>query len=118
MCDENIPHALRGHLKHHDVVTAAYAGFAGLKNGKLLDAAETAGFEILITGDKTLHREQNLAARKIAVVSISANSWTVIGPYADRIVAAVDRAAPGSFVRVDCGVFTRRRSGPAGPAVV
>jgi hypothetical protein len=41
-------------------VTAVYEGFAGLENGKLLDAAELAGFDVLITGDKTLHHEQSL----------------------------------------------------------
>ena len=31
-----------------------------LKNGKLLQAAEDDGFEVLVTGDQTLHHEQNL----------------------------------------------------------
>lgn len=29
--------------------------FAGLKNGKLLEAVESAGFAVLVTGDRTLH---------------------------------------------------------------
>ena len=40
LLDENLAHALRQWLVGHDVYTAAYAGFAGLKNGKLLEAAE------------------------------------------------------------------------------
>jgi putative NIF3 family GTP cyclohydrolase 1 type 2 len=50
-------------------------GYAGLKNGKLLEMAEAAGFDILITGDKTLQYEQNMQGRKIALVSLSAVGW-------------------------------------------
>lgn len=105
LLDENLPHSLRRHVPGS--VTAAYAGFAGLENGKLLDAAEAAGFEVLITGDKTLHQEQNLKGRKIALVSLSAMTWPLIEPHVGKIVAAVDGAAPGSFARIDCGAFQR-----------
>ena len=105
LLDENLPHALRHHIQ--DSVTASYAGFAGLENGRLLDAAEHAGFEVLITGDKTLHHEQNLTGRKIALVSLSAVNWPIIEPHVAGIIAAVERATPGSFARIDCGAFQR-----------
>ena len=50
--DECLPHALRNHLP--DAVTAAYAGLVGYKNGVLLKAAIEAGFDVLVTGDRTL----------------------------------------------------------------
>lgn len=102
-----MPHTLRHHLQPHDAITAAYAGFAGLKNGKLLDAAEKAGFEVLVTGDRTLHYEQNLSGRRIAIVLLSAVSWPVIEPHVSKIAAAVDNAGPGTFTSVECGVFRR-----------
>jgi hypothetical protein len=107
LLDENLPHSLRGHLSPHQVQTAAYAGFAGLSNGKLLDAAEMAGFEVLVTGDRTLHYEQNLTKRSIALVPLSAISWPILEPHLAEIAAAVDAAIPGSFAKVDCGVFRR-----------
>jgi hypothetical protein len=61
LLDENLPHALRNHLTNHDVVTAAYAGLAGYKNGALLRAATEAGFDVLVTANKTLPFEQNLS---------------------------------------------------------
>ncbi|HWF11381.1 MAG TPA: hypothetical protein VG297_23085 [Bryobacteraceae bacterium] len=64
LLDENLPHSLRHHLAHHDAMTAAYAGFAGLKNGALLDAAAAGGFDILLTGDGTLHYDQNMKSGK------------------------------------------------------
>ena len=60
LLDENVAHDLRAFLGHHETYTAAYAGLAGLKNGLLLDAAEVAGFEVLVTGDKTLQYENEL----------------------------------------------------------
>lgn len=114
LLDENAPHQLRKHLLKHDAFTAAYAGLAGYKNGALLRAAEEAGFHVLVTGDRTLQYEQNMAGRKLAIVSLSANSWRVIRVHTDRIAAAVDAATAGSFVKVDCGTFSRRR-GPSSP---
>jgi hypothetical protein len=115
LCDENIPHKLRHHLNHHETMTAAYAGLAGLKNGKLLDAAVSAGFDVLVTGDKTIQYEQNLPGWRIAIVSLSAVEWPLIASDVHKIIAAVDSALPGSFTRVDCGSFNRRRPKLEGP---
>jgi predicted nuclease of predicted toxin-antitoxin system len=38
------------------------------QEGELLDAAEAAGFDVLMTVDRGFRNEQNLAGRKIAVV--------------------------------------------------
>ncbi len=117
LLDENLPHSLRHHLSRHETYTAAYTEFAGLKNGALLDAAEGAGFDVLVTGDRTLQYEpQNLSGRRIARVSLSAVSWPVIEPHVAKIVAAVDGAQAASCTRVDCGTFVRpRRAKPKGP---
>jgi len=110
LLDENLPHALRNHLSRHETVTAAYAGLAGYPNGALLKAAEDAGFDVLVTGDKTLQNEQNLAGRRIAIILLSANAWRVIEPHAANVATAIDQATPGSFTRVDCGTFMRPRA--------
>ena len=60
LLDENLDHALRNLLGQHEVVTVAYMGWAGLKNGELLRTAEDKGIDVLLTGDRTLDTEQNL----------------------------------------------------------
>jgi hypothetical protein len=70
LCDENMPHKLRSALGAFDVATVQYMGFSGLNNGELLSAAEEAGFDVLVTGDKTLEYEQKISGRKIAVLSL------------------------------------------------
>ena len=106
--DENLPHDLRPCLPQFDTNTAGYARLSGLKNGQLLNAAEKAGFDVLVTGDKTLHYEQNLQGRKLAIVSLSAQSWPVIEPHVGKIAFAIEQATPGSFTKVDCGKFSRK----------
>ena len=43
---------LRAVLDHHGVVTAFEMGWGRLINGELLSAAEAAGFDGMITGDR------------------------------------------------------------------
>jgi len=114
LLDENLPHSLREHLLQYDTLTAAYMEWAGLKNGELLDAAEADAFDVRLTGDRTLHNEQNLSGRRIALVSLSAVSWPVIEPHVAKIANAVASARPGSFTRVDVGKFRRPNSRPKG----
>ena len=55
----------------HTCQSAQYAGLGGLKNGELLAAAESAGFDVLVTVDGGFQYEQNLRGRKIAVIVLS-----------------------------------------------
>jgi hypothetical protein len=109
LLDENIPHDLRPHFHGHETFTASFLGWAGLKNGQLLSAAEAKAFDVLVTGDLSIEYQQNLTGRRIAVVSLSAINWPIIKPHIARIVAAVNQAQAGSFIRVDCGRFVRRK---------
>jgi hypothetical protein len=51
--DHSTPAPLRYGLKGHVVVEATERGWERLLNGALLDVAEEAGFELLVTADKT-----------------------------------------------------------------
>jgi len=76
-------------------------GWAQLRNGDLLREAETAGFDILLTTDKNMSSQQNMAGRPIAVVVLGAQEWPLIEAYIERVVAAIDAATPGSFAFVE-----------------
>jgi hypothetical protein len=107
LLDENLPHKPRSGLFEFDTVTVQYAGFSGLKNGELLNEAEAAGFDVLVTGDKTLEYEQTMRGRTIAVVALSAPNWEIVRDHVARIAEAIRVATPGSFTRVDVGRFVR-----------
>ena len=49
LVDECVDERLRLLFSGHDCQTSRFANLAGLKNGHLLEAAEAAGFDVLIT---------------------------------------------------------------------
>ena len=68
LIDECIDQRLRLLFPGHDCQTAGFANLAGLKNGRLLEAAEAAGFDVLITTDQSIPDQQNLARRRISLI--------------------------------------------------
>ena len=51
LLDANMPRGLRALLHDYDVQTARQMGWDRLTNGDLLAAAESAGFDVMITAD-------------------------------------------------------------------
>jgi hypothetical protein len=75
-------------------------GWDELGNGELLTAAEAAGFEVLVTTDRNLRYQQNLASRRIAVVVLGQGRWSAIKRHIAEVVAAIDAARPSSYTEV------------------
>ena len=71
--DANTPAPLAAFLKRHQVTRTDELGWQGLENGQLLDAAEQAGFAILVTCDQNVRYQQNLSGRSLALVVLSTN---------------------------------------------
>ena len=82
------------------MATAYERGGSTFKNGELLAAAETHGFQVLVTTDTNLEYQQNLASKTIANVALSTPSWPRIRVAAEPVIAAVAAATPGSFAEV------------------
>lgn len=99
--DQATPVPLRLFLKGHMVRTAAQEGWDRLRNGELLNAAEAAGFDLLVTTDRNLRFQQNLTVRSIAVVVLSIQQWLDLQPHIGLVVGAVEAATPGSCTEVD-----------------
>ena len=98
--DQGTPVPLRQALLNHSVSTAYELGWATLKNGELLYLAEEQGYEVLVTTDTNLRYQQNLAARRIAIVVLSTTSWPRIRSITDRVASVVDSASIGSYVEI------------------
>ena len=99
--DHSTPAPLRYAFSGDIVVEAIERGWERLANGALLDTAEAAGFEVLVTADKNMRYQQNLTRRKIALVVLGTAQWPVLRRYVARVVAAVSAATPGSYLEVD-----------------
>ena len=102
LLDESIPEKLRREFSVSlTVETVRYRGWAGLKNGMLLRAAE-ADFDVLVTVDKGLLHQQNIRARDIAVVILDAGGTTFadLVPMVPAVESAIREATPGVVVVV------------------
>ena len=66
----------------------------------LLTRAEQEGYKLLITTDRNLRYEQNLANRKIAIVVLMTTSWPRIQEQTDRIQAIIDLIQPATYQEI------------------
>lgn len=98
--DQGTPAPLRHALGDHIVETAYARGWSNLKNGELIAAAESAGFDVFVTTDKNLRYQQNLAHRTMAMVVLQTTSWPRWERSLQKVVAAVARAEHGSYEEV------------------
>ena len=84
----------------HDVDVAEERGWATLVNGALLDRAEEAGYEVVITADKNIAHQQNLGRRNLALIVLGGNRWPLIEPRIEDIRATLDGVQPGEVREV------------------
>jgi predicted nuclease of predicted toxin-antitoxin system len=103
LIDECMDERFRNALPGHDCQTARYAGFAGLKNGELLAAAETAGFDVFLTVDQGIEYQQNLITGKLAIIILRAKSNRLndLLPLVPICLARFKSLEPGKIIRVE-----------------
>jgi hypothetical protein len=100
--DHGTPRGIARGLSGHTVIIAYEQGWDRLTNGLLLSAAEEANVDLLLTTDRRIRYQQNLSHRKIALVVLTgATKWSRVRLHLDRILAAVNTAAPGSYAEVE-----------------
>jgi len=68
LLDNGVPRGVARYLTSHSVEEARVRGWEELANGDLIDAAEQAGFEVMVTTDKNIRYQQNLKARKLSLI--------------------------------------------------
>jgi hypothetical protein len=80
----------------------ARSGLAGKTNGELIAIAEERGFEVLLTMDKGLAHEPNMAGRRIAIIIVRAKSNRLADllPQAGACVAHISSIGHGQIVRI------------------
>ena len=68
-----------------------------LTDGELLNAAEAAGYETLITTDQNIRHQQNMKGR---VIALMIGRWPAIREQTDLIRQALDQADPGTVTEI------------------
>lgn len=103
LLDECVDQRLRHAFPDHDCRTAAYAKLAGLKNGALLNAAEAAGFAVMITTDQEIPYQQNLDHRRISIIILRAhtNRFADLQRLLPEVLQVLAAIQPGQVIAVD-----------------
>ncbi len=101
LLDECVPRRLRHLWPGHEVSTVEDAGVKGLKNGALLWAV-AGRFDVLLTVDKSLPNQQNLAACQVALVILHArsNRYEDLAALVPPALEALETVKPGEFVGI------------------
>jgi hypothetical protein len=99
--DNGTPKPIARSLTGHEISYARQIGWHELENGELIEKAEQAGFDLLLSTDKNIQYQQNLSRRKIALVVLGNSQWPMVQLCLDRIVVVIDAAKPGSYAEVD-----------------
>jgi hypothetical protein len=102
LLDECVPRPLRRELAGHDVQTVQEMGWAGKRNGELIELIEAAGFNAFVTTDQRLEYQQNIAAAKIPLVVLVArrNTLPTLLPLVPELRSALRRVRHGQIIHV------------------
>jgi len=104
LLDENLPRRLKWSLDTTvvaEALTVPERGWGGIKNGPLL-ALATSEFDVLLTMDRGIAYQQNLANVDLCMVVLRAMSNDIddLLPLVPELNAALARVAPGQVIRV------------------
>ena len=102
LLDACVPRGLRGHFPRHEVSTAHDLGWGGLDNGALLDAMGNR-FDVLVTVDKGLPKQQHIVGRPFGIILLRARSNRLVDLQASapKFEPALERVRPGAVVDVE-----------------
>jgi hypothetical protein len=91
-----VPRRLAKELSGHEVQTASKLGWGNLDDGPLLDAM-AGRFDVLVTVDKNLPKQQQLSNRPFAVVVLRAKTNRLAGllPQIPALLLAIEELRPG-----------------------
>ncbi|MBV9385801.1 MAG: DUF5615 family PIN-like protein [Chroococcidiopsidaceae cyanobacterium CP_BM_ER_R8_30] len=102
LLDECLPKKLKRELPEHSVVTVPEQGWAGQKNGALLRLAQ-AEFDVFLTIDQNLIRQQNLNQIALAIVVLTAqdNQLETLQPLMPKVLEVLETIQPGQIAQVN-----------------
>ncbi|MBY0495705.1 MAG: hypothetical protein K2Y23_15965 [Cyanobacteria bacterium] len=101
LLDESLPRPLGSALTGHEVSTVQAESWASLSNGVLLRQA-AGKFDVVLTADRNIEFQQNLAALPVAVVVLIAESNRLesVEPLIPQVLEALKALRPKTLIRV------------------
>ena len=101
LLDECVTRYLKRDFIGHEVLTVEEAGFKGLKNGRLLQAA-SCQYDVLVTVDQNLQYQQNLKTFTIAIIVLKAkrSTYPMLKPLMPQVLESLKKIKPGEMIVV------------------
>jgi hypothetical protein len=101
LLDECVTRYLKRDFTGHEVLTVEEAGFKGLKNGRLLQAASDQ-YDVLVTVDQNLQYQQNLKTFAIAIIVLKAkrSTYPMLKPLMSQVLVALEKIKAGEMILV------------------
>jgi hypothetical protein len=83
-------------------LTVEWAGLKGKKNGELLHAAESGGYQVLLRVDQGIPHQQTTIGRKLSIILIRSrtNQMEDLLPLDAAIIKALEFIQPGQSVLI------------------
>ncbi|MBD2307160.1 DUF5615 family PIN-like protein [Chroococcidiopsis sp. FACHB-1243] len=102
LLDECVPKPLKRELTDYEIFTVVEMGWAGKKNGELLQLMNQTGFTVLLTTDRNLRYQQNLQQARVSIVVMVAasNRLPDLVPLVSSVRHAIDTITVGEVVEV------------------
>jgi hypothetical protein len=102
LLDECLPRKLKNDLPRHDARTVPEMGWAGKKNGELLQLA-TQQFDVFLTINRNLDYQQNITLVRIGIIALVARSNRLndLQPLMPKVLAILPRVQPGQIISVE-----------------
>ncbi|HLK69637.1 MAG TPA: DUF5615 family PIN-like protein [Bryobacteraceae bacterium] len=102
LLDECLPVDFRHSFPGHEAHSVEWAGLKGKKNGEFLQAAESGGYQVLLTVDQGIPRQQTRIGRKLSIILIRSrtNQMEDLLPLAAAIIQVLEFIQPGQSVLI------------------
>jgi predicted nuclease of predicted toxin-antitoxin system len=102
LLDECLPLDFRHSFPNHVAHTAQWAGLKGKKNGELLQAAEIAGYDLLLTVDQGLPHQQRSSGRRLSIILVRSRTNQIedLLLLLEAILHAMETIQPGQTAAI------------------
>jgi hypothetical protein len=103
LLDECVPRPLKQELAEHEVSIVQELGWAGKRNGELLVLIRSSDFEVFVTTDQNIEKQQNLskAGVRLIVLIAKSNKLRALLPLVPKLKEAIGKVTPGEVLHVE-----------------
>lgn len=100
LLDECVPEQVRNAFRSDAVTTVKEMGWRGVKNGRLLEAIQNAGFDLFVVADKNMRFQQNLSKFTFAILELWTNHRPTLEAHFGYIESAAQSIKPGQLFQL------------------